>query len=93
LYATNGQRTVYVPELSAFPNPASDHTFLTYPFEADGIGTLNVFSEMGQLIASHTLNGKGILELNTQNYAAGIYLLSIMVEGKSIVDSKLVVTE
>jgi hypothetical protein len=89
----NRQRTVYVPELSAFPNPASDHTFLTYPFEADGIGTLNVFSEMGQLVASHTLNGKGILELNTQKYAAGIYLLSIVVEGKSIVDSKLVVTE
>jgi Secretion system C-terminal sorting domain len=90
---TNPKRTVYLPELSAYPNPASDHTFVNYPSEADGIGTLEIYSPIGQLLDWYALNDNGVIELNTQVYPAGIYLLTINVEGKSIVDCKLVVTE
>ena len=83
----------YKPMLAAFPNPASDHTFITYPADADGIGALNVYDGLGQMIASHNLKHNGIFELVTRNLAPGMYLLSIVVEGKPIVESRLVVTE
>jgi Secretion system C-terminal sorting domain len=86
-------REAYIPELAAYPNPAIDRTFVTYPTDADGIGTLKIYDSMGQLISSYPLNNKGIFELETDKLSVGIYLLSIVVEGKTLVESKLVVAK
>lgn len=84
---------VHLPDLSAYPNPATDHTFITYPAEADVIGKLEVYDSMGQLVSSNILNGKGIIEIDTKRLVTGVYLLSIVVEGQSILDRKLIIID
>ncbi len=84
---------VHLPDLSAYPNPATDHTFITYPAEADVIGKLEVYDSMGQLVSSNILNGKGIIEIDTKRLVTGVYLLSIVVEGQSILNSKLIIID
>lgn len=78
-------------KLASYPNPAMDFTFLSYPREIDGVGILEVYNSMGQLIFEQALNDGGIFELNTLNYADGIYLLSISIDGVSMMDSKLII--
>lgn len=84
---------VYIPELSAYPNPATDHTFITYPADADGIGKLVVYDIMGKLVSIYILNGKGIIEIDTKQLVMGVYLLSILIEGQSTIDSKLIIID
>lgn len=90
-YQEKGKKDPYIPTLSAYPNPCTDHTFVTYPIEAEGIGHLQIVDTMGKLIVHHQLNGKGIIEMDTNHFSSGLYLLTIVVEGKTIVENKLVV--
>jgi hypothetical protein len=94
LEVTLEKRPIFIkPQLSAYPNPAKESTYLTYPEEADGIGLLEIHDGLGQVMLSTKLNTKGIYELNTSNFKAGVYLLRIQVEGKTYAESKLIVIE
>ncbi|MFN0032627.1 MAG: T9SS type A sorting domain-containing protein [Flavobacteriales bacterium] len=91
-------RTVRKPKVSAivlntYPNPAKENTFVTYPSELDGIGQLHVYNELGQTISTLSLNGKGIAELDIQGYPVGLYLVCLVVEGKTLAETKLIVVE
>jgi hypothetical protein len=87
------KRTYQKPEMSAYPNPASGITYISYPTDADGIGNLVIYDPLGQQVRTSLLNTHGIYELDTKNMASGVYLLQILVEGKTIAESKLVVLE
>lgn len=80
-------------DLTAFPNPTNGATFISYPLEADGIGKLEVYDELGKLVLQSNLNTRGVFELDMTHKAAGVYLIRLVIEGKTIAENKLVVTE
>ncbi len=81
------------PTLGAFPNPTNGITYISYPADADGVASIELYDEIGRTVSIHQLTGKGILELNMAKQPAGIYLIRLMLEGKAIAENKIVVTE
>jgi hypothetical protein len=62
---------------------------LTYPNEAEGLGIIKIFSQQGVLVHQVAAQGKGIAEINTSQWAPGIYIALLKVEGKEFDEVKI----
>ncbi|MGH1335423.1 MAG: tail fiber domain-containing protein [Aureispira sp.] len=75
------------------PNPSSTATVIGYslPQEMNN-ASLVVFDLKGQTLSSQEIGaGEGSVELNTSNLPAGVYIYSIVVDGKSLAREKMTV--
>jgi hypothetical protein len=79
--------------LEAWPNPATDRVMLTYPNEADGMGIIQIFNQQGVMIHQVAAQGKGIAEINTTQWPAGIYIALLKVEDKVFDEVKISVVK
>jgi len=77
--------------ISAYPNPAENVTFITYPAELAGRGTLSIASSQGQLVQELELNDKGVIELKLDPLKAGVYIVVLNFENEVRDNIKLVV--
>lgn len=67
--------------LSAYPNPANDRIMVTLPQEAPE-SRLDIYDAQGRLMTTQSLKlGLPFLELNVQEWAPGLYLGSLSVDG------------
>jgi hypothetical protein len=72
-----------IQNINVFPNPANDNIRFTclLPLEAES-AVLTIYNPQGQIIV--TLNARqenGIFELNTKEWASGIYLADLVADG------------
>lgn len=75
------------------PNPSNATTIIGYTLPK-GMSTaiLVVLDLNGQQVSSQTISaGTGAVELNTSNLPAGVYVYSIVVEGRSLARKKMTV--
>lgn len=64
------------PAIACFPNPTSANTFVTYPSYLDGTALL-IMDAKGDLVRTVMLQDQGVLDLNTRELPAGLYLLTV----------------
>lgn len=78
-------------QLIAYPNPASESTWLLLPENFKGLADLNFYNELGQLISSEkiTIQGKELF-IDLQLLNQGMYLIE-MRQGKTVYRAKLMV--
>ncbi|MEZ4788788.1 MAG: T9SS type A sorting domain-containing protein [Flavobacteriales bacterium] len=62
--------------IACFPNPSSSNTFVTYPSFLDGSALL-IMDAKGDLVRTVVLQNQGVLDLNTRELPAGLYLLTV----------------
>lgn len=79
------------------PNPANDGTTIKYSLAGNGNNvTLEVYDVTGQLIESidqgSRAAGQHTIDLNTMNYAAGVYFYTLNVDGVKVT-KKMVIGE
>jgi len=70
------------------PNPAKNNTMIEYSIPTSGEIIFNVYTITGQLLYAKTIqskSGKHSIELNTSNFAAGIYFYSMEYKGQKLV--------
>jgi len=70
------------------PNPAKQNTMIEYSIPSSGEIVFNVHSVSGQLLHTQTLqseSGKHFIELNTSDFAAGVYFYSMEYKGQKLV--------
>ncbi|MDR1182956.1 MAG: T9SS type A sorting domain-containing protein [Bacteroidales bacterium] len=70
------------------PNPADNQTLITYSVPTDGQATFLVYSMIGQLVSSQSLEvkaGENTLKLATNNLAPGLYLYALDFKGRRLV--------
>jgi len=70
-----------------FPNPANESTFIKYNVPQDGEVSFKVYSVSGQLLynkAESVQSGEHQIEINTSNFATGIYFYTMEFEGQRI---------
>lgn len=66
-----------------YPNPSNGHLTLNYELQHNEIGTLRIFTTIGNLMYQHVLSSSANrMELDLDVLASGIYLLSIDVNGE-----------
>ena len=70
--------------LSVSPNPASDHIYIGYPAEADGIAMIVIHDIMGRQMHSSPLNALGVMELELKDWPEGIYIITLSHEGRTL---------
>lgn len=77
--------------LEMFPNPATAlvHFKLNAPPKTNF--TIKIQSVSGQEIERFSLNAQNDLQLNTSNYATGLYFVEVLQEGKAIETKKLLI--
>jgi hypothetical protein len=63
--------------LSIYPNPATDQLFVDLTGTQMNNGTLSILDQNGRVVQSDVIQQAGILTLNVQNLASGIYVLAI----------------
>lgn len=82
-------------QLSAVPNPASTTTQINYTLPVSGQTNLVVRNVMGQVVFKQEIGnqpeGEHRVELNTENFANGVYSYAIILNGNQL-SGKLVVT-
>jgi hypothetical protein len=80
-----------VAKMTAFPNPTSANTSLSFKLNNAGSADIKVYSVSGKLMfsemKSHLSAGKNIVELNVANLPKGIYIVK-MVSGKQSANTK-----
>jgi hypothetical protein len=70
------------------PNPANNQTLITYSVPTNGQATFLVYSMIGQLVSSQSMEvktGENTLKLATTNLAPGLYLYALEFKGQRIV--------
>jgi hypothetical protein len=70
------------------PNPAKNNTMIEYSIPSSGEVVFKIQSVSGQVLHTQTLQsdvGKHFIELNTSDFAAGIYFYSMEYKGQKIV--------
>lgn len=87
------ERNMEFVSIQAYPNPAQEKTHIQVQWP-DGVSTSNVHlvvtNLFGERIAEKTFQGESI-ELNTQNWASGIYLYSLQYDHRVLKTGKLTV--
>lgn len=75
------------------PNPANGTTVIQYTLpKAMTNATLVVVDLNGREISTQAINDvNGVVELNTQTWAAGTYIYSVVVDGRALAQKKMVV--
>lgn len=79
--------------LEAWPNPAKDHVVLTYPREADGIGTVQIFGPKGEFIRELAAGDVGFEEININGWSPGLYIAKLLVNGETFDTVKISVVK
>jgi len=75
-------------ELSVAPNPSTDKAIVTYDFDSNEALSLLVTDQLGRTVKMFdNLPNKGVVELATKNWVAGMYNYSFF-EGKQLVTSR-----
>jgi hypothetical protein len=70
------------------PNPAKNNTTIEYSVPESGEVIFNVQAANGQILYTRILQseqGKHVIELNTNSFAAGVYFYSIEYQGQKLV--------
>jgi hypothetical protein len=79
--------------LGVWPNPASGSVWLTYPNEADGLGSVEIYDMQGRLINKFTPSSNGLVKIQLSNYSNGVYVVRLIAFEKEIDNVKLTVIE
>ena len=69
------------------PNPANDNTIIRYSIPQDGEVSFKIYSVSGQLLYNKAENasfGDNQIEINTADFAAGVYFYTMEFEGQRI---------
>jgi hypothetical protein len=77
-------------ELQVYPNPTNGRVNIDLGGYADPVGRIRVFDAFGRLIMQHPLDGAPLQQL-VINGKAGVYLLSIEVDGMPPVNKRVVI--
>ena len=86
-----GNLNVARTSVIAYPNPASESTWLLLPENLNGLAQLSFYNELGQLIASEkiTIQGKELF-IDLQHLNEGMHLIELR-QGKTVYRTKLMV--
>ena len=90
-YAYDG--SIYEP-IVVFPNPASDHFFIVYDENADVSKNrvAKIYDLAGNLHHTQAFDDEAfLLEVNTENFNKGMYLVVISADGKDVGTYKVAV--
>jgi hypothetical protein len=75
-----------------FPNPNNGNMQLDYDLASYTNATMNLYDVAGKLLKTYKLeNTKGTIQINEQNLHNGVYFYTILVNGKSIKNDKIIV--
>jgi len=90
------QEETIIGTIKVNPNPAKNITTLNYSIKADGVVTIQVMDLTGKImltpIAHYSIPGTYNVELNTNDLASGLYIISISTNGEQAIE-KLVITK
>ncbi|MFK8103032.1 MAG: Calx-beta domain-containing protein [Saprospiraceae bacterium] len=86
---------VDLDKFEVFPNPASTEVFVNLKAYEGMSGTVQLYNSYGQLMASQQLDeiSAAPLYFNVDAYRAGVYYVSIKVEGRSLKSQKFVISK
>jgi hypothetical protein len=77
-----------LPDAAIYPNPVTDKLWIKLPANVevnDPVG-IHIYSVQGlQIVAAERINQEEGIEISTTDYASGIYILKINVQGRMIV--------
>lgn len=86
-----GLSTIYGENLekmvTVYPNPASSKTTIHLNLESQASVVLSLLDVSGKVLSSKnygSLNGSWNLDLNTSNYTAGVYFITVLIDGNKI---------
>jgi hypothetical protein len=74
-----------INELSAFPNPVADLLNISLPGEAGQMANVVILDSKGQVMLTQEIQATGSdidATIDMQQFASGLYLLNVEVEGK-----------
>lgn len=64
-----------------YPNPSRDYFKIQLPSGIDAKGSLTIYNNIGQKIDAKNINNENDLTLNVTNYATGVYILNLEIQG------------
>ena len=75
------ENNIFEEKISLYPNPTYGVSLIKFKSTYSRVELL-VYDAIGKIIKQETYNNTNSLEINSQNYAAGIYLLRIIFDEK-----------
>lgn len=76
------------------PNPFNQETSIAYMIPSDVDATIQLFDLSGQKIKCYPLSGNnGCVTISASELAAGIYVYSLVIDGKEVDAKRLILTE
>ncbi len=83
---------VDLPELTVFPNPASDEVFFTFELPKDmGNTIIKIYSAEGKLVYNEDITGnKGMYRVDISKLSEGNYLTEILVDNIQVMNAKFI---
>ena len=70
--------------ISISPNPVSNKEYFNIRLKENMSGSYTLYNSLGQESISNTISNSDFVRVNTSNLSQGIYILNILVDGKSM---------
>ena len=68
-----------------YPNPSKDYVILAYKLETEASGSINISDIKGSPVYSVTTTEKqDQLTIVTKNWKPGVYIATLLIDGKSL---------
>lgn len=74
----------------AFPNPATDKFSITYPTSAEQKLEVRIFDIHGRVVVDQKLDQSGLLNVSTEGFNAGVYIVNILSENTLVFKDKMI---
>ena len=85
-----------IPTLDIYPNPAANLANIAYNFKNGGNVTVNIVNMMGQVVyqsANLENYGSDELNVNTSDFANGVYFVTVKQDDGEVLTQKLVINK
>ncbi|MCF8337055.1 MAG: T9SS type A sorting domain-containing protein, partial [Bacteroidales bacterium] len=76
--------------ISLYPNPASDYVKLDV---TDNVESYRVLNTVGQLLIDKQVNGEDIINVNTERYEPGTYMVQFITNDGDVVTKRFVLVK
>ena len=77
-------------QINIYPNPANDHVFFDV---SDNIESYRIMNTVGQVISQNTVVGDDVINVNTESFEAGTYLVQFTTDSGKLVSKRFILVK
>jgi len=76
--------------IQVYPNPVQQEAYISFDAAIGDKAIIQIFDVQGKIVMSTQTNSQGLVSIDTQDWAKGMYAVTLLFEGRNMSNTKFV---